>query len=49
MAEQAQAVGIDGQRQLVVEEEMAEMFEMVPSGVGGDKKGGEQFCPHRHH
>ena len=43
MAEQAQAVSIDGQRQLVVEEEMAEMFEMVPSGVGGDKTGGEQF------
>ena len=39
VAKEAQAVGIDGQRQLVLAEESPEMLKMVPRRVGGDKAG----------
>ena len=37
MAKEAQAVGVDDQRQAVLEKEAAKMLAMIPSGVGGDK------------
>ena len=37
MAKEAQAVGIDDQRQGVLEKEPAKMLEMIPGGVSGDK------------
>ena len=37
MAEEAQAVSIDGHRELVPEKEAAKVLEVVPRGVGGDE------------
>ena len=37
MAKEAEAVGVDDQRQAVMEKETAEMLEMIPCGIGGDK------------
>ena len=37
MAKKAQAVGVDDQRQGVLEKEPAKMLEMIPGGVSGDK------------
>ena len=43
MAKEAQAVGIDDQRQGVLEKEPAKMLEMIPGGVGGDKDRAQEF------
>lgn len=37
MAKEAQAVGVDHQRQVVLEKETAKMFEVIPGRVGGNK------------
>jgi len=44
VAEEAQAIGIDRQRQLVLEKEPPKMLKMVPSCIGGHKAGVEQFA-----
>ena len=43
MAKEAQAVGIDDQRQGVLEKEPAKMLEMIPRRVGGDKDRAQEF------
>jgi hypothetical protein len=43
MAKEAQAIGIDDQRQGVLEKEAAKMFEMIPSCVGRDKDRAQEF------
>lgn len=40
MAEQGQAIGIESHRQAVKGERAAEVLEVVPGGVGGNKDGG---------
>lgn len=40
MAEQGQAIGIESHRQAVKDERAAEVLEVVPGGVGGNKDGG---------
>lgn len=40
MAEQGQAIGIECHRQAVKDKCAAEVLEVVPSGVGGNKDGG---------
>jgi len=37
MAKEAQAVGVDHQRQAVLEKETSKMFEVIPGRVGGNK------------
>lgn len=37
MAKEAQAIGVNGQRQAVLEKETAKMFEVIPGCIGGDK------------
>ena len=44
VAKEAEAVGVHDQRQGVLKKESAKMFEMIPSGVGGDKDGAEKFA-----
>ena len=44
MAEEAQSVGVDHHGQAVLEKEAAKMLEMIPSGVGGDKDGAQEFA-----
>lgn len=44
MAKEAEAVGVDGQRQAVLEKEAAKMLEMIPRGVGGDKDRAQEFA-----
>ena len=44
MAKEAQAIGIDDQGQVVLEEEAAEMLEMIPRGVGGDKDRAQELA-----
>ena len=44
MAKEAQAIGIDDQGQVVLEEEAAKVLEMIPSGVGGDKDGTQELA-----
>jgi hypothetical protein len=39
MANETQSIGVDDQRQAVLEKKAAKMLEMIPSGVGGDKDG----------
>ena len=43
MAEEAQAVCVHHHRQAVPEEKAAEMFEMIPGGVGGNKDRAQKF------
>ena len=43
MAKEAQALGGDEQRQVVLEKEPAKMLGMIPGGVGGDKDRPQQF------
>jgi hypothetical protein len=43
VAKEAQAVGIDDQRQGVLEKELAKMLEMIPRGIGGDKDRAQEF------
>ena len=44
MAKEAQAVGIDDQRQGVLEKEPAKMLEVIPSGVGGDEDRAQELA-----
>ncbi len=44
MAEQGQAVSIKGHRQAVQDERAAEVLEVVPSSVRGNKDGGQEFA-----
>jgi hypothetical protein len=43
MAKEAQAIGIDGQGQIVLEKETAKMFEVIPRCIGGDKDSTQEF------
>ena len=43
MAKEAQAIGVDNQRQAVLEQESAKMLEMIPRGIGGDKDRTQEF------
>ena len=43
MAKEAEAVGVDDQRQIVLEQEPAKMLEMIPRGIGGDKGRAQEF------
>jgi len=44
VAKEAQAVGVNDHGQAVPKKEAAEMLEMVPSGVGGDKDCPQEFA-----
>ena len=44
MTKEAEAVGGHEQGQGVLDKEAAKMLEMIPSGVGGDEDGAEQFA-----
>ena len=44
MAKEAQAVGVDDQRQAVPEKEAAKVLEMIPGGVGGDEGRAQEFA-----
>jgi len=44
MAKEAEPVGVYDHRQAVPEKETAKMLEMIPSGVGGDKDGAQEFA-----
>lgn len=44
VAKEAKTVGIDDHRQAVLEKEAAKMLKMIPSGVGGDKDGAQEFA-----
>lgn len=44
MAKEAEAIGVHHHRQVVLEKEAAKMFEMIPSGVGGDKDGTQELA-----
>ena len=44
MAKEAKTVGVHDHRQAVLEKEAAKMLEMIPSGVGGDKDGAQEFA-----
>ncbi len=43
MAKEAQAIGVDDQRQAMLQQEPAKMLEVIPSGVGRDKDGTQKF------
>ena len=43
MTKEAEAVGIDDQRQVVLAKELAKMLEMIPGGIGGDKDRAQKF------
>jgi len=43
MAKEAQAIGVDDQRQAVLEQEPSKMLEMIPGRIGGDKDGAQEF------
>ena len=44
MAEQGQAIGVQGQRQAVDSEGAAHVLEVVPGGIGGDEGAGQKFA-----
>ena len=44
VAKEAEAVGVDHHGQAVLEEQAAEMLEVIPSGVGGDKDCAQKFA-----
>ena len=44
VAEEGQSVGVEGHRATMPEEGAAEVFEMMPGGVGRDKSGAEVFA-----
>ena len=44
MANETQSIGVDDQRQAVLEKKAAKMLEMIPSGVDGDKDGAQEFA-----
>jgi hypothetical protein len=43
MAKEAEAIGVDHQRQPVLEKETAKMLEVIPRGIGGDKDRAQKF------
>ena len=43
MAKKAEAIGVDDQRQAVLEKEPAKMLEMIPRRIGGDKDRAQKF------
>jgi hypothetical protein len=43
MAKEAEAIGVNDQRQAVLEKETAEMLEMIPGRIGGDKDCAQKF------
>ena len=43
VAKEAQAIGVDDQRQAVLEQEPAKMLKMIPGGIGGDKDRAQEF------
>ena len=43
VAKETEAVGVDHQGQAVPEKQAAEMLEMIPRGVGGDKDCAQEF------
>jgi hypothetical protein len=43
MAKEAEAVGVNDQRQVMLEKEAAEMLKMIPRRVGGDKDRPQEF------
>ena len=43
MAKQAQAIGVNGQRQAMLQEEATEMFEVIPGCVGRNKDRAQEF------
>lgn len=44
VAKEAEAIGVYHHGQAVLEKEAAKMLEMIPSGVGGDKDGTQEFA-----
>ena len=44
MAEQGQTIGVKSYRDAVEGKDAAEVLEVVPSGVGGNKDGGQEFA-----
>ncbi len=44
MAKEAEAVGVNHHGQAVLEKETAKMFEVIPSGVGGDKDRAQELA-----
>ena len=44
MAKEAKTIGVHDHRQAVPEKEAAKMLKMIPSGVGGDKDGAQEFA-----
>lgn len=43
MAKEAQAIGVDDQRQTVLEQEPAKMLKVIPGRIGGDKDRAQEF------
>ena len=39
VAKEAQTIGVDSQRQLILQEKPTKVFEVIPSGIRGDKEG----------
>jgi hypothetical protein len=44
MAKEVEAVSVDNHGQAGLEKEAAKVFEVVPSGVGGDKDRAQEFA-----
>jgi hypothetical protein len=44
MAKETQAIGVNDQRQAVLQQEAAKMFEVIPSGVGGDEDRAQELA-----
>ncbi len=44
VAKEAEAIGVYHHGQAVLDKEAAKMLEMIPSGVGGDKDGTQEFA-----
>lgn len=44
MAEQGQAIGVEGHGQALEGKSAAEVLEVVPGGVGGNEDGGQEFA-----
>ncbi len=43
MAKEAQAIGVNGQRQAMLQEEATKMLEVIPSGIGRNKDRAQEF------
>ena len=44
MPKEAESIGVNDQRQVVLEKEAAKVLEMIPRGVGGDKDRAQEFA-----